>query len=149
MRQPGSRPLWLGLAFVACRMASAENVVDAPHVTTSGVIALANLDDQIAQRHDEAGLAELLLVRSRFLGDYEALDRAIGIAESRSSTAGELLQRARAHSAEHRFVDALTDLAAAGKAGADAEEIRALRASILIATGRANEVVAELETGVA
>lgn len=149
MRRRGSRSLWLGLVVVACRIASAANVIDAPRVTTSGVIALANLDDQIAQRHDEAGLGELLLLRSRFLGDYEALDRATGIAEGHASTADELLQRARARSAEHRFGDALTDLAVAEKAGADAEEIRALRASILIATGRANEVVAELEAGVA
>lgn len=149
MRRRGSWSLWLGLVAAACRIANAQNVTQGSYVATAGVIAFANLDAQIAQRHDERDVEELLLVRARFLGDYEALDRAIRIAENHSSTAADVLRRARTRSAEHRFGEALTDVAVAEEGGADGDEIRALRASIMVATGRANEVLGELESGMA
>jgi tetratricopeptide (TPR) repeat protein len=113
------------------------------------VIAIANLNQQITQLRDEAGVEELLLVRSRFLGDYEALDRASALTEDRFETGEELLRRARTRSAVHRFADALADLAAAESAGAKADQIVALRGSILVATGRAVEVIPQLEAGLA
>src|SRR6185295_12834380 len=119
--------------------------IEPAHDTTSAAIAIANLDQLIAQRGDEPGVEELLLTRARFLADYEALDRASVLAEARGGTAGELVRRARTRAAVHRFADALADLAAAERSGARGDEIAALRASILVATGRAAEVVPELE----
>lgn len=97
--------------------------------TTSGAIAVENLDHQIAQRGNDTGVEELLLVRSRFLGDYDALERAAELAESHADP----LERARVRAALHRFAEALPD--------ADAP----LRASILTATGRAADIVPQLE----
>jgi tetratricopeptide (TPR) repeat protein len=148
MRRRAFWTAWLGAALAACSGQNDANSVDARHLTTTGAIAVANLDHQIAQRGEEAGVEELLLARSRFLGDYEALDRALAIAEGRFETGGELLRRARTRSAVHRFADALADVAAAERAGATKEEIVALRASILVATGRAAEVVPQLEASV-
>ncbi|HEU4728765.1 MAG TPA: hypothetical protein VFT22_12765 [Kofleriaceae bacterium] len=134
---------------------------EALHLTTSGAIAIANLDHQIAQHGDAPGIEDLLLARSRFLADYEALDRALAVAEARCpagrcATAADHVRRARARSAVHRFADALDDLAAAERAGAGGEgggeggdEIVALRASIRVATGYAAEVIPALEAAVA
>jgi len=138
---------WLSAVLAACSSSRAANPVDAPRVTTAGAIAIANLDHQIAQHRDDG--IELLLTRSRFLGDYDALDRASVLAEAHAQTAGELLQRARTRAAVHRFADALTDLAAADHAGASRDDIAAPRASILVATGRGAEVVPQLEASVA
>jgi tetratricopeptide (TPR) repeat protein len=135
----------LGVMLAAC-----QNANDGPaYVTTAGGIAIANLDQQIDQRGETAGVEELLLVRSRFLGDYEALDRASRIAEDRCETSDDLLRRARSRSAVHRFADALSDVAAAERAGASRDESAALRASILVATGHASEVIPALEARVA
>jgi tetratricopeptide (TPR) repeat protein len=134
---------------MACGGANSAKVAAPRYVTTSSAIAVANLDGRIAWQRDEAGVEELLLVRARFLGDYEALDRASALAEGRFGTGHELLQRARVRSAAHRFAEALADVAAAERAGADVEESRALRASVLVATGHAGEVVDQLEAGVA
>jgi hypothetical protein len=60
---------------------------DSTPVTTSGSIAIENLNGQIAQLHDEAGVEDLLLLRARFLDDYEALDRASRMTEGRGRTA--------------------------------------------------------------
>lgn len=147
MRSGGPGRAWLVLASVACGAGNAAGAVDRPHATTSGAIAIANLDHEIARRQDGAEVEELLLARARFLGDYESLDRATALAEGRFGNGGELLQRARSRSAEHRFAEALADVVAAERAGASPEETGALRASILVATGRAAEVVAQLEAG--
>ena len=117
--------------------------------TTNGAIAIANLDQQIAQLRDEPEVVELLLIRSRFLGDYQALERASAIAEARSTTASDLLQRSRTRSAVHRFADALDDLKEAEKIGARRDSVVALRASILVATGHAAEAIRQLEHDVA
>lgn len=136
----------LAALLVTCGAVSGASVVDSPVDTTSGAIAMANLDQQIIQLGDQPGVVELLLVRARFMGDYEALDRASAIAEARCETSGELLRRARTRAAVHRFADALADLAAAERAGAKADETDGLRGSILVATGRAADAIAQLES---
>src|SRR5579863_8298138 len=111
-----------------------RSIVPGPAInTTSSAIAFANLDQQIQQAGNEIGVEELLLVRSRFLADYEALDRASALGEGRYATGRELLLRARTRSAVHRFTDALADVEAAERTGAKPDESSALRASILVA----------------
>src|SRR5262249_38180286 len=129
-----------------CAVSNDASPTDSSLNTTSSVIAIANLDQQIAQLREEPGVEELLLVRSRFLGDYEALDRASSLGEGRFATSRELLLRARTRSAVHRFADALADIQEAERAGAKVDE---LRASILVATGRAAEAVPLLEARLA
>jgi tetratricopeptide (TPR) repeat protein len=143
----GRRSAWLAVLFATWGAAHAASVVDSPAATTSGWIAIANLDQQIGELGGEASVVELLLARARFLGDYEALDRASAITEGRSETRDELLRRARTRSAVHRFADALADLAAAERLGARLEETDGLRSSIQVATGRAAEVIPRLEAG--
>ena len=126
------------LASTICGARDGSIVFDATINTTNSAIAIANLDQQIRQAGNEVGVEELLLVRSRFLGDYEALDRASALGEGRYATGRELLLRARTRSAVHRFADALADVEAAERTGAKPDEISALRASILIAIGRAD-----------
>ncbi|MET0553938.1 MAG: hypothetical protein ABW221_12920 [Vicinamibacteria bacterium] len=109
--------------------------------TTSGAIAVANLDGRIARDGD----VELLLERARLLGDHDALARAAAAAEEGPVTAESLLRRAHARAAVHRFADALGDAEAAERAGARADRTGAVRTSVLVATGRADEVVPELE----
>jgi tetratricopeptide (TPR) repeat protein len=118
---------------------------------TTGSIAIDNLDFQIAQPRDaagEAGIADLLLTRARFLGDYQALDRASTLTEGRGDTVVDLLRRARARSAAHRFAEALADIDAAERTGAGPDDLAALRASILVATGHADETIPQLERAV-
>jgi tetratricopeptide (TPR) repeat protein len=136
--------LTIGL-IVASTRANCADKMDRLLDTTASTIAIANLDQQILQVGNEPGAEELLLVRSRYLGDYEALDRASRLSEVWFATVQDLLRRARTRSAVHRFSDALTDLAAAGRMGANPTEILLGRASILIATGHASEVIRELE----
>jgi tetratricopeptide (TPR) repeat protein len=137
-------PWWLALALV-CGGSAGADMAGHSRPTTAGVIAVANLDHQIAQLRDNAGAEELLLARSRFLGDYDALDRAVSMADRRVRTGDDLMRRARTRSAVHRFADALVDLDAAERTGADGAQVAALRASILIATGHADEAIPGLE----
>jgi tetratricopeptide (TPR) repeat protein len=129
----------------ACAMAHQTTNRESAVETTSGEIAIENLDQQIRQSHEDAGLVDLLLVRSRFLADYDALSRASDLAESRFTAGRDVLVRARARSAVHRFADALADVDMARRSGAKLDEAEALRASILVATGRAAEVIPMLE----
>jgi tetratricopeptide (TPR) repeat protein len=133
------------LASTICSAKDGSIVSDSTINTTSSAIAFANLDQQIHQAGNEIGVEELLLVRSRFLSDYEALDRASTLGEGRYATGRELLLRARTRYAVHRFADALADIEAAERAGAKPDEIAALRASLLVAIGRAAEVIPQLE----
>jgi tetratricopeptide (TPR) repeat protein len=133
------------LASTICTAKDGSIVPDSTINTTSSAIAFANLDQQIHQAGNEIGVEELLLVRSRFLGDYDALDRASALGEERYETGRELLLRARTRSAVHRFADALADVERAERTGAKPDEIAALRASILVAVGRQTEVVPHLE----
>jgi tetratricopeptide (TPR) repeat protein len=137
--------LAIALAATASSAKNGSSVVDSTINTTKSAIAIANLDQQVRQAGNEAGVEELLLVRSRFLADYEALDRASAFGEGRYATGRELLLRARTRSAVHRFGDALADLEAAERLGTKPDEIAALRASILVAMGRATEVIPQLE----
>lgn len=136
--------LIVGLMAISSSAHCADKMDRLPD-TTASAIAIVNLDQQILQAGGNPGVEDFLLVRSRYLGDYEALDRASRLSESRFATVEDLLRRARTRSAVHRFSDALTDLAAAERMGANSTEILLGRASILIATWHASEVIPELE----
>jgi tetratricopeptide (TPR) repeat protein len=137
----------VALASTACSAKNGSNVVDSTINTTNSAIAIANLDQQIRQAGNEVGVEELLLLRSRFLADYQALNRASALGEGRYATGHrEFLLRARTRSAVHRFADALADVDMAERLGAKPDEIAALRAAILVAIGRATEVIPQLET---
>jgi tetratricopeptide (TPR) repeat protein len=133
------------LALPSCE--ASTHAIECTPGTTSSAIAIANMDQLIFQLGNDAGVEELLLVRSQFLGDYDALDRASSLGESRFATSRDLLLRARTRSAVHRFADALADLAAAERAGAKPEEVAPSRASILVAIGRAADAIPLLEAG--
>ncbi len=145
MKQSARDIIFLGVLALAYSGSVDAGTVSRTPLTTAGHIAIANLDHQIAQLRDDAGVEDLLLARSRFLGDYDALDRAVSLAERRVRAGGDLLRRARTRSAVHRFSQALDDLAAAGRVGADNDEVAALWASILVATGHAEEAIPRLE----
>jgi tetratricopeptide (TPR) repeat protein len=114
----------------------------APAPTTRGDIALANLDAQLLQQADDPAALDLWLLRLQFVADYRVLDRVAALTEQRARTAPELLRRARARMATHRFADALADFDAAGATPAQ-------RAALLIATGGAAEALPALEAEVA
>jgi tetratricopeptide (TPR) repeat protein len=133
------------LASTAGGARNGSNIADSTINTTSSAIAIVNLDQQIQQAGNEIGVEELLLVRSRLLGDYEALDRASALGENQPPTAQGLLLRARTRSAVHRFADSLADIEAAERIGAKPPEASAIRASILVAIGRATEAIPPLE----
>jgi tetratricopeptide (TPR) repeat protein len=149
MKLPWKALLAAVLAAATCGASTNTNAIDCTPDTTSSVIAIANLDQQISQLGNHAGVEELLLVRSRFLGDYDALDRASLLGESRFATGRQLLLRAQTRSAVHRFADALADLAAAERAGANADEVAAFRVSIFVAIGRAADAIPVLERSLA
>jgi len=146
----------LGLSFIGIVIglglqasAVGENRADVTRETTAGVIAIANLNAQIAQLGHGPGSEDLLLARARFLADYDALEWASALTEQQQpATAQALLQRARTRSALHRFSDALHDIEAAEAAGADRGQTMPMRASILIATGSADKVRLPLEAEV-
>ncbi|MGH8758460.1 MAG: hypothetical protein ACREVW_02955 [Burkholderiales bacterium] len=69
--------IWLAALALACGGPAGTG---RQYPTTVASVAIANLDHQIARLRDDAGVEDLLLVRSRFLGDYEALDRAVSLA---------------------------------------------------------------------
>lgn len=140
------RLAWMAFALVG----STDPAVAEPRpATTSSSIAIANLDHQLAQASDPATRIELLLAKSRFLGDYDALDEAVTLAESLPMGSDNLMLRARARSAVHRFDDAMADLQSAHEMGADMRRVARQRATILIATGHASEALPALEAEVA
>ena len=118
------------LAFVvpvwtACGSSEKTTAIRSTAETTNSAIAIANLDQQITEARDDLGAVAFLLARSRFLADYDALDRANTLAEGRFATHRELVARARARSAVHRFKDALADIAEAERQGASSDEVTA------------------------
>lgn len=125
-----------------------EGRTDIARETTAGVIAIANLDAQIAQVGRLPGVEDLLLARARYLADYDALEHASALTEQQPPSAKALLQRARTRAALHRFSDALHDVEAAEAEGADRGQTVPLRASILIATGNGAKVRPSLEAEV-
>jgi tetratricopeptide (TPR) repeat protein len=136
--------LAIGLAATANDLAPADSG-ERLRPTTAGSIAIANLDHQIERSGGGTHSVDLLLARSRFLGDYEALERAVEITRGSAVSADALLRRTRVRAAAHRFVEALADLEAARPAGADERTIDAMRATTLVSTGRENEAVGSLE----
>jgi hypothetical protein len=134
----------LGICLLAAALL-ARGAVASDVPTTSGAIALANLDQLIAQHDGDAGDDELWLMRARYLADYAALDRGATFADAAANDAAGLLRRARARAAVHRFNEALADLDAAERLGADAKALFRMRAPIRIAQGEAGSVIAALE----
>lgn len=114
--------------------------------TTHSSIALANLDAQVRQQADEPEAMDLWLLRMQFLADYRMLDRLAALTEAASADPHALLRRARARAAAHRFTACLADVDAAQAAGTAPRAVAALRASVMIAVGRAAEVVPHLES---
>lgn len=154
-----ARPIHAVLLLVLLATCVAPSAIDhaaADPATTSGAIAIANLDHLIAQRpSDDVATVDLLLARSRFLADYDALDRAAQLAEPRAATAADLTLRARTRAAAHRFTEALTDLDQLdhlpdiARATVRPHAAVAQRAAILVAIGRAGEALPTLEADVA
>jgi tetratricopeptide (TPR) repeat protein len=125
--------------------------------TTSGVIAIKNLQAQIAglEARSAAGrlmvvqrvaLIELLTLRGRVLGRIADYERAAALAEQlvRAAPADGMafLARARARATLHRFAKALADLDIAERLGAEQPVIDAERAAIFQALGRYDEALA-------
>lgn len=142
------RGVWvlMGALALACGGVACAETAVSDRATTAGAIAIANLDHQIARSAEGGDAVDLLLARSRFLGDYDALDRAVRITDRPSLTYVDLLRQARVFSAAHRFAEALVDLDAAECAGASNAEIAASRSSILVATGHADDEIPQLES---
>jgi tetratricopeptide (TPR) repeat protein len=115
--------------------------------TPRGDIALDNLDQLIARHAGDPAVDELLLMRARFFADYAALERVAELADAEATDAISRLRRARARAAVHRFDEAVADLDAAERLGADAQSLLALRAPVRIAQGAADEVIPALEAG--
>jgi tetratricopeptide (TPR) repeat protein len=124
--------------------------------TTSGAIALANLEAQIgsldmratAGRLTVAGrasLVELLLLRGYLLSSIADYERALALAgqlvRQEPREAISWLMRARARATLHYFEDALSDLDAAKRLGADRDTLDAERAAIVQALGRSDEAL--------
>jgi tetratricopeptide (TPR) repeat protein len=127
-------------------------------LTTSGTIAVTNLHGQIdglAVRLSRAAtgetpvaplvvaqgaaLIDLLNLRGHILGRVADYERAAELAERLVHVAPEdgtaLLARARTRATLHRFAEAVADLGAAARSGADAAALDAERAVVLQALG--------------
>jgi tetratricopeptide (TPR) repeat protein len=123
--------------------------------TTGGAIAEANLQAQMdglvmwadRARSGQAGpatteralLVDLLLLHGHVLGHIADYEQAAGLAELLVCAAPDdgaaWLARARTRATFHRFAEALADLDAAGRCGADQAALDAERAAILQAVG--------------
>jgi tetratricopeptide (TPR) repeat protein len=135
-----------GACLAALLWACATAAVPAPaapdgRARTNGDIALANLDGLIEQAAGEPGAIDLLLLRAQFLADHEVLDQVATLTEPHGDGAAQLLRRAHARAAAHRFYEAGLDLDAARRAGASAEAVDAQRASLQVALGQAQEAL--------
>ena len=133
-----------------CRPAQTD-VIEFEISTTSGIIALVNLQAQIdgLQRqatggglsvvHDRTELIELVALRGQVLGrisDYEWAEVAAEqLMRDTPPNAEAFLTRARARGRFHRFTDALADLNEAQRLGANPANIDAERASVFQAVG--------------
>jgi tetratricopeptide (TPR) repeat protein len=127
--------------------------------TTSGALAISNLEAQIAgwearlslggcSAAEHAELIELVALRGQLLGhiaDYEsAEERALELYRTRSDDGYAHLARARARARFHRFKEALTNLDAAERLGTGHELIEQERAAILQAIGEFDQALAIL-----
>lgn len=130
-------------------------------VTTSGVVAMANLQAQIdgleagarvglRSLAEQAELIELVALRGYLCGmiaDYELADEhADELCRSHPEEGVAYLARAKSRARFHLFVDALIDLDRAEQRGADKESIDLERATIFQAQGK-YEAALELLTG--
>lgn len=121
--------------------------------TTSGHIALANLDAQIdgllPRRHaavgDLSGAVELLLLRAHLRGSITDGEYALELAQQhveQAPTAGaSYLSRALARAHFHLFESALEDLDIALACGADSAVVSDERAMVLESIGRYQEAL--------
>jgi tetratricopeptide (TPR) repeat protein len=132
----------LALVLVACTTARHTPLTD-------GRIALDNLDHLIARAADDPAAVDLLLLRAQVLAQPEDLARVEALTEGHAASGADLLRRARARAALHRFADALADLDAAERSGVPASRLLAMRSSILIASGRPAETLPALRTALA
>ncbi|WP_431052645.1 hypothetical protein [Roseateles sp. L2-2] len=109
--------------------------------TTQGDLAIANLDHLIRQHGDDPAALEYSLMRLQFLADYRVLDRAAEVAQrptvDAAGDAAASLRRVRALVTLHRFAEAERLLDAAGATPLQ-------RAALLVATGRAGQVLSAL-----
>lgn len=118
--------------------------------TTSGVLALSNLQAQIEGLEarasagllsvaEHAGLIELIALRGQIHGriaDYEwAEAEAAELSRSNPDDGMVLMARARSRARFHRFMEALADLDEAQRLGAPRETIESERAGIFQAIG--------------
>jgi tetratricopeptide (TPR) repeat protein len=122
--------------------------------TTSGILALTNLQAQIGSLSarpagarpgrapataERALLVDLLLLQGQLLGriaDYElAAELAEGMVGDAPDDGTARLARARARATFHRFAEAVADLDAAGRRGVDRAVLDGERAAILQGTG--------------
>jgi hypothetical protein len=138
-----TRPIWIVVfaALAACAPAAAS---EPPIATTSGAIAIANLDHLIGQAAPTDAV-DLWLARARFLGDTDALERAYRAAAAPPPTTAALLRRAHTRAAVHEFRGALADLELAERAGAAPAALTRDRATIAIALGRPDDALAACE----
>lgn len=124
--------------------------------TTSGAIALGNLDGEIQslerlvdQRNADASsrrsLIEVLKLRGEMTGRIVDVERAAEMAEAWPKDMPDkpdtYLVRASLRAALHRFDAAWADLDEAERRGASAMQTRQKRASILMARGRLDEAL--------
>jgi tetratricopeptide (TPR) repeat protein len=119
--------------------------------TTSGIIALVNLQGQIAGLEAQvaggrlvvsqrADLIDLLTLRGHILGCIADTERAATLAEQLVCDAPTnglaFLARARMRATFHRFAEALADLGAATRLGSDRTVLEAECAAVFQALGR-------------
>jgi tetratricopeptide (TPR) repeat protein len=124
--------------------------------TTSGAIALGNLDSQIEVAEKALGpagkdvgtkttLASLLLMRGQLLGrlaDYERADRLTAeVVAAQPKLAGAHQVRASAASTLHLFSLAASELDRAQALGANPRSLEGPRAGLLEATGRGKDAL--------
>jgi tetratricopeptide (TPR) repeat protein len=125
--------------------------------TTTGAIALANLQGQIeGEEHlgiygpltvkQRAGIIELIGMRGQFLGsiaDYEQAEAlANQLVRERPADGASYVARAKTRATFHRFPEALADLDEAERLGVPRARNDKPRAAILQATGRYDEALA-------
>jgi tetratricopeptide (TPR) repeat protein len=150
----------VALVAIACYHAPQSPPVAAALRTTTGAIAVANLEASLQGLEDDlaggrlpakrlAELSELHAFRAQFLGQIADLERAEALAErlmrARPWDGAAYLIRGKARGALHRFPAALADFAEAVRRGGDPAAADSARASVLQAVGRYEEALSVRE----